>query len=76
IAGLFDEEAGIFRPIYRNRSRTVLSPTGSYKVFSHHLFFQQEIHVRLIVFHHLPRFFPEPSEARGGSPIFWYFLST
>ncbi|WP_422463277.1 hypothetical protein [Endozoicomonas sp. ALB115] len=29
IAGLFDEEAGIFRPIYRNRSRTVLSPTGS-----------------------------------------------
>ncbi len=26
---LFDEGAGIFRPIYRDRSRTVLSPTGS-----------------------------------------------
>ncbi len=25
---LFDEETGIFRPIYCNRSRTVLSPTG------------------------------------------------
>ena len=29
MAGLFDEEAGIIRPIYRNRSRAVYSRTAS-----------------------------------------------
>ncbi len=29
--GLFDEEAGIFRPIYRNRGRVVYSRSGSWQ---------------------------------------------
>ncbi|WP_257265909.1 hypothetical protein, partial [Endozoicomonas sp. ONNA2] len=31
IAGLFDEEAGIFRPIYRKRSKAVYSRTASWQ---------------------------------------------